>query len=85
MKKIITLSFVAVLLSSCSDSWDQENQDLFIQGCMESAKESGMKDDAAKSMCDCRLEKAMKKYPSFSDAMDHTNDLMNDPDMKACK
>ena len=44
-----------------------------------------MEEAAAKSMCDCRLEKAMKKYPSFSDAMANVDKLMEDEEIKACK
>jgi len=86
MKRKIGLVMIAFFtLSSCEHSWDSEARDLFHQGCVESGTESGMEETAAKSMCDCRLEKAMKKYPSFADAMEHAGDLMNDPDLKACK
>jgi len=85
MKKLIALFLFAVTCVSCTNTWDTESRDLFRQGCMESAKENNMDDAAARSMCDCRLEKTMQKYPSFSDAMEHTQELMNDPDLKACK
>ena len=85
MKKICLILAIAATCSSCENTWDQESRDLFHQGCMESAKDNNMDEAAAKSMCDCRLEKVMKKYPSFSDALQHTEEMMNDPEVKACK
>ena len=75
--KRLALVCCSLLLFSCENTWDSEARDLFHQGCMEEA--------AAKSMCDCRLEKAMKKYPSFSDAMANVDKLMEDEEIKACK
>ncbi len=85
MKKIIALAFGLPFLISCDNTWDSESRDLFHQGCMESAVESNMNEAAAKSMCDCRLETAMKKYPNFADAMRNADKLMDDPDIKACQ
>ena len=79
------LFLFALLFLSCKNTWDSDARDLFYQGCMESAKESGMDSLKAQSMCNCRLEKTMKKYPNFNDAMDHTKDLMKDKDLKECK
>ena len=78
-------ALMMIACASCENTWDSEARDLFHQGCIESAKENNMEEAAAKSMCDCRLQKAMEKYPSFSDALAHTEELMNDPDLKACK
>lgn len=83
--KRLALVCCSLLLFSCENTWDSEARDLFHQGCMESSRESGMEEAAAKSMCDCRLEKAMKKYPSFSDAMANVDKLMEDEEIKACK
>jgi len=85
MNKIILFLLAVICCTSCKNTWDGEARDLFHQGCMESAKEGGMAEGAAKSMCDCRLEKVMEKYPSFSDAMEHTDEMMNDPAMRECK
>jgi len=85
MKKGAILSILTFTLTACQNTWDSEARHLFHQGCMESAKESGKSEEAAKSMCDCRLEKVMKKYPNFNDAMEHADDMMNDPELKGCK
>lgn len=86
MKKILPIILSVFLLGSCANSgWDQETKDLFRQGCMEDAKERGWDDAKAKSVCDCRLEKTMEKYPNMADALEHVDSLANDPDIKACK
>lgn len=84
MKQLILLLCTTCLLASCS-GWDSEHKELFQQGCITGAIEDGMTEAAAKSMCDCRLEVAMRKYPQMSDAFEHLDSLMADPDMKACK
>lgn len=86
MKNLLLLSvFLTLFCLSCKNTWDSDAKDLFYQGCMESAKETGMDSIAAASMCNCRLEKTMKKYPNFNDAMEHTEDLMKDKELKECK
>ncbi len=83
--RIITFLAAIILLSSCKSSWDSESKDLFVQGCLEDAKEQGMPDDKAKSMCDCRLEKVMNKYPKMAEALEHINEIATDPEIQACK
>ncbi len=85
MKKTVYAATIMFLITSCSGSWDEEGRRLFHQGCMESARENNMDESAAQSMCDCRLEKVMKKYPDFSEAMEHLQDIADDPEIRACK
>jgi hypothetical protein len=85
MRKLLFASLLLFSFSSCAPGWEEESQQLFKQGCLESAKESNMETASAESMCNCRLEKAMKKYPDFSDAMNNLEKIMNDPEVKACK
>ena len=85
MKRVLAVLASCFLLMSCENTWDDEARRLFVQGCMESAKESGMKETAAKSMCDCRLEKTMQKYPNFAEAMQNLNKVMDDEEVRACK
>lgn len=85
MKKSGLILVSAVLFSACEDSWDSDARALFHQACMETAKESRMDEAAAKSMCDCRLEKTIKRYPNFANAMRHVDSIMIDPDIRACK
>lgn len=86
MKKFAILLTIAsaFTFASCESTWSSENKDLFVQGCMETAKDDGMTEDKAKEMCDCRLDKIMKKYPNFNDFLDNMMDVQNDPDIKKC-
>ncbi len=83
--RAIFFLLIAFCFASCKNTWDSDARDLFYQGCIESAKDSHMDSLAAVSMCNCRLEKAMKKYPNFNDAMEHADDLMKDKELKECK
>lgn len=83
MKRFFLLLAFVPFLSACENTWDGESRDMFVQGCLNTAPEGMSKDDAQK-MCDCRLEKAMAKYPKFSEAMEHILELAGDPAMKEC-
>ena len=76
---------ILLLFNACSDGWDSESQELFHQSCMEDAKERGLDDTKARSVCDCRLETAQKKYPTLSYAMANVEKMMNDEDLKKCE
>lgn len=75
----------ATIWPSCSNGgWDSESKELFHQSCLEDAIERGLDEAKSKSVCDCRLETAQKKYPSLSDAMANVDKMMVDEDMKKC-
>ena len=84
MKQLLFLISATCLLSSCT-GWDQESKDSFKNSCVTDAKAQGMPEDSAKSMCECRLEKVMKKYPGVEDALEHMVEISKDPDIAACK
>lgn len=73
------------LFASCSARWDDESQESFKQACLETAKDQGFAEQQAVSMCRCRLEVAMRKYPQLSNALEHANDIASDPEIKACR
>jgi hypothetical protein len=52
---------------------------------VESLKSAGKTEAEAKSACDCRLEKTMKKYPSVDEAMENMDKIATDPEIAACK
>lgn len=83
--KRLLLTAVLYSMASCNPGWDSESRSLFREGCLEDAKERGMETTAAISMCECRLETAMRKYPKLSDALRNIDSLVNDPEMKACQ
>ncbi len=84
MKYIAPLLIAICTLSSCT-GWDSESKESFLHSCVNDAKANGKDDAAAKSMCDCRLEKIMKKYPNVDDALAHMDSIVKDPDVAACK
>lgn len=84
MKYYFLITAIICTLTSCENTWDQEGRDAFKQACMEDARSQHMSDEKAKTMCDCRLETVMKKYPRMGDALEHMSDIANDPDMKKC-
>lgn len=84
MKKYLFLLAFLPFMTACENTWDSESKDMFVQGCMNAAKDD-MPEDKAKAMCDCRLEKVMEKYPKFADAMEHITELPNDPAMQECE
>lgn len=85
MKNILLLLCAVILFSACNEGWDNESKELFYGSCLEDAKERGLDEAKAKSVCDCRLETAMKKYPTLSDAMENTDKMMVDEDLKKCE
>lgn len=72
-------------LSACKDKWPQEDKDMFLQSCMEDANTWAGSAENAKSVCNCRLEKMIQKFPDEGDALEHMDSLMKDPDIANCK
>jgi hypothetical protein len=84
MKNILGLIVATIFLASC-EGWDGESKEQFHSSCVESMKSAGKTEAEAKSTCDCRLEKTMKKYPSVDEAMEHMDKIATDPEIAACK
>ncbi|MBL7682426.1 MAG: hypothetical protein JNK00_03610 [Flavipsychrobacter sp.] len=85
MRQYIIALLSICLLSACEGGWDSESKELFHKSCIEDAKSVGKDEAAAKSMCDCRLEKIMKKYPNVDDALMNIEQVIKDPEVQACK
>lgn len=84
MKYCLLIAISLITFSSCENTWDQEGKDAFKQACMEDARSQNITDEKATTMCDCRLETVMKKYPKMGDALEHMSDIANDPEIKQC-
>ena len=84
MKRCIFCILTICLFSSCA-GWDGESKEQFHSSCVESLKSAGKTEAEAKSTCDCRLEKTMKKYPSVEKAMENMDKIATDPEIAACK
>ena len=80
------LIFFAVLCgTSCTNTWPQEEKEQFVQSCIEQVKQAGVSDAEAKTRCDCRLDKIMKKYPNVEDALANMDKLASDTSITNCK
>lgn len=80
----IIFALLLLSLASCGP-WPDEEKEMFHSTCMDDAKERGMTDEQAQKMCDCRLEKMMKKYPDVEDALTNIDKIMNDPEIQQCQ
>ena len=85
MKKYLFLLLMFPFLTACENTWDNDARDMFVQGCINSARKNNMPEDKAKVMCDCRLEKIMEKHPNFAEAMENIADVIQDPALKECE
>ncbi len=82
-----TLIFILIIFSftACKGSWDGEDKKAFYDDCLETATTWAGSPDKAKSYCDCVMDKMMKKFPSETDALEHIDSVLNDPDIYSCK
>ncbi len=74
-----------MVFTACENTWDGEARDMFVQGCINSAKKKNMSEAYAQAMCDCRLEVMMDMYPNFSKAMENLDKVMNDTSFLKCE
>ena len=58
---------------------------MFYQSCMEDAKGWAGSEGNATIYCDCVIDKIMKKFPNESDALEHIDSVINDPDIRSCR
>lgn len=85
MARIIIFVFIAFSFAACKGSWDNEDKEAFYGDCLEQANTWAGSDAKAKAYCDCVMEKTMKKFPSETDALEHIDSVINDPDIYSCK
>lgn len=87
MKHLFIVVLAALLLAqtACKNTWSGEDKDLFRQACMEDAEKWAGSVDKAKTYCDCVMDKVMLKFPHESDALEHMDSVINDPDVRGCK
>ncbi len=85
MKRYILFAVCILSLPACKNTWDSETKDMFQQSCMEEATRWAGSETKAKTYCDCVLEKTMKKYPDYKDALEHIDSVIIDPDIQGCK
>ncbi len=84
MKRHILFASLLFLFSACDSRWPDEEKKLFRESCLEDAHDRGLSEYQAQDVCDCRLERLMKKYPDVKDALENMQSIVNDPEIKAC-
>lgn len=84
MKRCFLCLFLIISCTSCKNTWDSETRNMFKQSCVEEATWAASPQQANK-YCDCVLERMMDKYPQFSDAMDHIQEISADSSIQACR
>ena len=77
--------YLVFLTSSCKTVWDEDDKQVFIRACLDDANKWSGSEAKSKTYCDCVMEKIQKKYPRESDALDHVDSLVNDPEIRQCK
>lgn len=84
MKNFIPLVSLALVLSSCANTWDSETKDMFYQSCLEEAHWAPSQ-EAREDYCTCVLDRTMEKYPSMSEALKNIDKVIEDEYIRACR
>ena len=84
MKKCLGLIALTFIFCSCENTWDGEMRDAYKQTCIDEATWA-TSEEQKNDYCDCVLERTMEKYPKVSDALEHMQDIANDPHIRACR
>ena len=84
MKQLFSFIVIVVLFSSCSNTWNQDDQEAFHTACMDDAK-TWADPASAKTYCDCVIGKVMAKYPNVNDAVEQIETISKDADIQSCK
>jgi hypothetical protein len=73
MKQLMIVAFILALFTNCNNSggltakWSSEDRQKGLKSCIDGAE--GQLDEATvKKLCNCALEKAMKKYKTYDEA-----------------
>ena len=85
MKKAFIFISLTLPCSSCFHVWDQEDKKLFRDICFQDARKWAGSDSKANAYCDCVMEKIVQKYPSETEALDHVDSIIKDPDLIECR
>ncbi len=76
---------ITVALSSCQSGWDAESKKMFYDTCSEDLQQKGVPQDKAQTVCQCRLDAVMEKYPSLADVMGHIEEVIADTSLQRCE
>lgn len=75
MRQLLILVFTAILFANCNSNkgWSAADKQKGLKGCMDEV-EGKVDNDVAKKYCNCALEKAMAKYPTYAAAEKGTDE-----------
>ncbi|NCX95705.1 MAG: hypothetical protein EBX41_04710 [Chitinophagia bacterium] len=77
--------FAILLLTSCKNTWTEEDKTSWMTACEDNAKHDFDSPEKSQVYCECVLNKMMAKYPKINDALEHLPELMNDTALTNCK
>lgn len=75
MRFVLPIILLVALLSisSCKNTWSQEDKDNYMNTCLEGVN-GQPSPEKAKAYCSCMLDKLVKRYPNVNDMMEHMQD-----------
>jgi len=85
MKTISFLSLTTLLLVSCHNAWNQDDNATFYRACIDDTKTWQHPPGDPSAYCNCVIAKVKEKYPDENDAMKHIDSLAYDKDLLACR
>lgn len=85
MVRTALLIILLLAISSCKNTWTQEDKDAFYQVCTEDANKWTISPEQSKTYCDCVFGHVERKYPHVADALEHMDSLAKDPDLLRCQ
>ena len=81
---VVGLFFACAKKERKSDKeWYEEDKKTFMKDCTKPGAEDNMTMEQKKKYCECMMEKAMSKYPNYSDANKNA-DVIIELFMKDC-
>jgi hypothetical protein len=76
---VILLFFACAKKEKKSDNeWYEEDKKTFMKDCTKPNPEFKLTSEQKKKYCECMMGKIMAKYPNYSDANKHGDEIMKD-------
>ena len=85
MKIGVLLLLLIMISGSCRNAWNQTNEQIFYNACLDDAKTWAASTEQAATYCNCVIPKIKEKYSDENEAMKQISLLALDEDLKACR
>ena len=87
MKKLLIIVCITALFTNCNNTagsggWSSQDRQKGIKKCMEGAPQ--LDEATAKKLCNCALEKTMRKYRSYDEADEKVSDEEGSEIVQGC-